>query len=132
VCPTSPMHLSPFFWLMRNSYVLIAACVYLQFQLPAFHHAIAACALHHHLYTYLLAHIHPCPTPSPRLYTLCSTVDDPMLFSAMLPASFFFTEHRHKLTRWSLCAKEICYSNTLLGWVLVGRGATGCFFWLSF
>lgn len=38
-----------------------------------------------------------------------------MLFCSMLPASFFFTEHRHLGNRWSLCAKEICYRNVLLG-----------------
>lgn len=38
-----------------------------------------------------------------------------MLFCSMLPASFFFTEHRHAGNRWSLCAKEICYRNPLLG-----------------
>lgn len=35
----------------------------------------------------------------------CSTADDPAVFCAMLPASFFFTEHRHLSNRWSLCAK---------------------------
>lgn len=45
----------------------------------------------------------------------CSTADDPMLFCSMLPASFFFREHRHHLNRWSLCAQEICYKNALLG-----------------
>lgn len=50
-----------------------------------------------------------------RPSTRCSTADDPMLFCSMLPASFFFTEHRHLGNRWSLCAKEICYRNPLLG-----------------
>jgi len=44
-----------------------------------------------------------------------STLDDPMLLSAMLPWSFFLTEHVHGKVRWSLCAREICYSNYLLG-----------------
>ena len=35
----------------------------------------------------------------------CSTADDPAVFCAMLPTSFFFTEHRHLGNRWSLCAK---------------------------
>lgn len=35
----------------------------------------------------------------------CSTADDPAIFCGMLPASFFFTEHRHLGNRWSLCAK---------------------------
>lgn len=56
--------------------------------------------------------------PGVGLITVCnhtSTADDPMLFCSMLPASFFFTEHRHAGNRWSLCAKEICYRNPLLG-----------------
>jgi monolysocardiolipin acyltransferase len=42
-----------------------------------------------------------------------STLDDPMLFCAMFPASFFFTEHAHRRVRWSICAREMCYSNPL-------------------
>jgi len=38
-----------------------------------------------------------------------------MLLSAMLPWRFFITEHLHKNVRWSLCAREICYRNPLLG-----------------
>ncbi|PSC70805.1 phosphate acyltransferase [Micractinium conductrix] len=52
------------------------------------------------------------------LITVCnhtSTVDDPMVFCNLLPASFFFSEHRHSGNRWSLCAKELCYCNPLLG-----------------
>lgn len=45
---------------------------------------------------------------------LCSTLDDPGLLSALTPLSFFFTEHRHHGVRWSLCAKEMCYRNSLL------------------
>jgi monolysocardiolipin acyltransferase len=44
-----------------------------------------------------------------------STIDDPMLFCAMLPLSFFFTEHEHGKVRWALCARELCYRNQLLG-----------------
>ncbi len=33
----------------------------------------------------------------------------------MTPARFFFTEHRHQGNRWTLCAKEYCYRNFLLG-----------------
>lgn len=43
-----------------------------------------------------------------------STLDDPMLFSAMLPWSFFLTEHHHKGNRWTLCAREMCYRNAFL------------------
>lgn len=43
-----------------------------------------------------------------------STLDDPMLFSAMLPLTFFLTEHNHHKTRWSLCAREMCYRNSFL------------------
>jgi len=38
-----------------------------------------------------------------------------MLLSAMLPWSFFLTEHTHGKVRWSLCARELCYRNPLLG-----------------
>lgn len=44
----------------------------------------------------------------------CSTLDDPMLLSAMLPWTFFLTEHSHGKVRWSLCAREVCYQNALL------------------
>jgi monolysocardiolipin acyltransferase len=37
-----------------------------------------------------------------------------MLLSAMLPWSFYLSEHRHGRVRWSLCAREICYRNPLL------------------
>jgi monolysocardiolipin acyltransferase len=49
------------------------------------------------------------------LLPLPSTLDDPMLLSAMLPWTFFLTEHVHGRTRWSLCARELCYRNHLLG-----------------
>jgi monolysocardiolipin acyltransferase len=44
-----------------------------------------------------------------------STLDDPMILCAMLPWTFFFTDHVHGKVRWSLCARELCYSNWLLG-----------------
>lgn len=53
--------------------------------------------------------------PTTLKFPQCSTLDDPMLLSAMLPWRFFITEHLHKNVRWSLCAREICYSNPLLG-----------------
>lgn len=40
-----------------------------------------------------------------------STLDDPMLFCSIFPFTFFFTEHWHHRVRWSICAREICYSN---------------------
>ncbi|QDZ18101.1 Tafazzin-like protein [Chloropicon primus] len=43
-----------------------------------------------------------------------STVDDPSLFCAFLPLSFFFTEHEHERTRWTMCAKEFCFKNAVL------------------
>jgi monolysocardiolipin acyltransferase len=43
-----------------------------------------------------------------------STIDDPFLFCAMLPLSFFFTEHVHERVRWSICAREMCYKGELL------------------
>lgn len=42
-----------------------------------------------------------------------STLDDPMLFCGIFPMSFFFTEHWHRRVRWSICAREMCYSNPL-------------------
>ena len=47
----------------------------------------------------------------------CSTVDDPFVFGALIPFSYISSEHRHKGVRWSLCAKEICFRNKLLGCV---------------
>jgi len=44
-----------------------------------------------------------------------STIDDPFLISTIIPWSFFWTEHSHHGNRWSICAKEICYKNWLLG-----------------
>lgn len=43
-----------------------------------------------------------------------STLDDPMLFCGIFPISFFFTEHWHRRVRWSICAREMCYSNVFL------------------
>lgn len=33
----------------------------------------------------------------------------------MTPLRFFYTEHLHHGNRWTLCAKEYCYKNVLLG-----------------
>jgi hypothetical protein len=33
----------------------------------------------------------------------------------MTPLRFFRTEHIHHNNRWTLCAKEYCYKNVLLG-----------------
>ena len=41
----------------------------------------------------------------------CSTLDDPVVLSGMLPWSFFWTESQHSGVRWSLCAREICYKS---------------------
>ena len=52
------------------------------------------------------------------MLTVCnhiSTVDDPSLFCAMLPISFFLTEHDHGGNRWTMCAKEFCFKNAALG-----------------
>ena len=43
-----------------------------------------------------------------------STIDDPTLHCALLPASFFFTEHRHHQNRWVTCAEEMCFRNAFL------------------
>ena len=43
-----------------------------------------------------------------------STLDDPVVLSALLPLRFFWGEARHARNRWSLCAKEICFRNELL------------------
>jgi len=44
-----------------------------------------------------------------------STVDDPSLFCALLPLSFFLTEHDHGKNRWTMCAKEFCFKTKALG-----------------
>eukprot|EP00210_Caulerpa_lentillifera_P006325 g6041.t1 len=43
-----------------------------------------------------------------------STIDDPALHCALLPASFFFTEHNHGNNRWVTCAEEMCFRNEFL------------------
>lgn len=43
-----------------------------------------------------------------------STLDDPVVLSAVLPLRFFWGEARHARNRWSLCAKEICFRSELL------------------
>lgn len=44
-----------------------------------------------------------------------STIDDPFVLSALVPWSYFLTEHQHHGIRWALCAREICYINPFLG-----------------
>ena len=46
---------------------------------------------------------------------LCSTLDDPVVMSNLMPWRFFATESQHEGNRWSLCAREICFKNKLLG-----------------
>ncbi len=53
------------------------------------------------------------PPPS-AMRAARSTLDDPVVISAMLPLRFFWGEARHGRARWSLCAKEICFRNELL------------------
>mmetsp|Transcript_2054 Transcript_2054/g.3270 ORF Transcript_2054/g.3270 Transcript_2054/m.3270 type:complete len:284 (-) Transcript_2054:569-1420(-) len=43
-----------------------------------------------------------------------STVDDPSLFASFLPFEFFVSEHEHQKNRWTMCAKEFCFSNKFL------------------
>ena len=43
-----------------------------------------------------------------------STLDDPTVLSAIMPLSLFFTESRHGLIRWTLCANDMCHLNKLL------------------
>jgi monolysocardiolipin acyltransferase len=43
-----------------------------------------------------------------------STMDDPCLFNAMLPARFFATEPEHERVRWTLCANDICHQSKLM------------------
>ena len=44
----------------------------------------------------------------------CSTYDDPGLHCAMLPWSYFWTEHTHMGMRWTMCAQDVCFGNELL------------------
>ena len=53
----------------------------------------------------------PAPTQPPA----CSTLDDPFVISAMLPWTFIWNEYSHHGIRWSICARQICYRNHLLG-----------------
>ena len=46
---------------------------------------------------------------------LCSTLDDPVVMSNLMPWHFFASESHHMGNRWSLCAREICYKSKLLG-----------------
>jgi len=51
-----------------------------------------------------------------------STLDDPFLVSAMLPWAFFLTEPQHKLTRWAMCAEDVCFRNKFFNaWCLNGK-----------
>ena len=47
---------------------------------------------------------------------VCSTLDDPVVMSNLMPWSFFASESWHQGNRWSLCAREICYKGKLLGY----------------
>ena len=42
-------------------------------------------------------------------------MDDPSIFCAMLPLSFFLTEDSHEKNRWTMCAKEFCFRSQVLG-----------------
>ena len=51
-----------------------------------------------------------------------STFDDPFLVSAMLPWAFFLTEPQHGLTRWAMCAEDVCFRNKFFNaWLLNGK-----------
>jgi hypothetical protein len=43
-----------------------------------------------------------------------STYDDPGLPCALLPLSFFWSEHAHAKNRWTMCAADVCFTNELL------------------
>mmetsp|Transcript_725 Transcript_725/g.1686 ORF Transcript_725/g.1686 Transcript_725/m.1686 type:complete len:265 (-) Transcript_725:97-891(-) len=43
-----------------------------------------------------------------------STVDDPSIFGTFLPLRFFFTESEHGKNRWTMCAREMCFTNRIL------------------
>jgi len=43
-----------------------------------------------------------------------STLDDPFLFTHLMPWAFYLTEHQHGRTRWALCAKDVCFKHDLL------------------
>jgi hypothetical protein len=45
-----------------------------------------------------------------------STYDDPGLPCALLPLSFFWSEHTHHKNRWTMCAKDICFTNEFFRW----------------
>ncbi len=46
----------------------------------------------------------------------CSTLDDPVVMSNLMPWRFFASESQHQGNRWSLCAREICFKGKLLGY----------------
>ncbi|KAK9815022.1 hypothetical protein WJX73_005063 [Symbiochloris irregularis] len=55
--------------------------------------------------------------PEVGLVTVCnhtSTIDDPFVIATLLPVRFLWQERLHHKTRWSLCAKEICFQNAVL------------------
>ena len=43
-----------------------------------------------------------------------STLDDPGLWSALLPLRFFASEGAHGQVRWVLCANDVCHKSRLL------------------
>lgn len=55
--------------------------------------------------------------PGVGLITICnhtSMFDDPGIFSAITPWSYFLSEPQHHGMRWSMCAREVCFKNELL------------------
>lgn len=55
------------------------------------------------------------------LMLVCSTYDDPGLPCALLPLSFFWKEHTHHRNRWTMCAKDICFTNEFFRWGQAGH-----------
>lgn len=45
----------------------------------------------------------------------CSTIDDPTLFGAMIPATLVCSPFEYDKIRWTLCSQEICFKNDLVG-----------------
>eukprot|EP00891_Asterochloris_glomerata_P001077 jgi/Astpho2/1077/Aster-07458 len=45
----------------------------------------------------------------------CSTIDDPMVLSALTPLWYTLGEAWHLGSRWSLCDRRTCYFNEMLG-----------------
>ena len=93
-----------------RSFVLGATALLAQLYLEGFNTTKVhnASALYHSLY---------CRSRNRGLLTVSnhiSTVDDPSLFCALLPLSFFLTEHHHEKTRWTMCAREFCFKSSAL------------------